>query len=230
MSESAQHMDIQLDDCWNRIGVWGSQQPRCEKLATHVHCRNCEVYSDAGRRILERRLPEEYESSWATIYAKQKVHALVGTESNTIFRLGSEWMAMPTNMISEITEIQPIHSIPHRQNPILRGLVNLRGQLRICISLGHLLGIEKTEQVSQTESARVYNRMLNIRNGADEYVFVVTEVKDTYRLDPASLVSAPATISKASGSLTRGMIKWNGLDVACLDSELLFYSLANNVS
>ena len=46
-----------IDDCWNRIGVWGTETPRCPKLEDVVHCRNCEVYSAAGRLVLERRLP-----------------------------------------------------------------------------------------------------------------------------------------------------------------------------
>ncbi|HBP1772226.1 TPA: chemotaxis protein CheW, partial [Pseudomonas aeruginosa] len=36
----------QVDDCWNRIGVHGDKS--CERLAEHVHCRNCEVYAAAA--------------------------------------------------------------------------------------------------------------------------------------------------------------------------------------
>lgn len=221
--------EIQIDDCWNHIGVWGSEQPRCDKLSKHIHCRNCEVYAEAGRKILERRLPEEYESAWANIYAKEKTQEVAGTESVTIFRLGSEWMALSTQIIREILEIQPTHSIPHRQNPILRGLVNLNGQLRICVSLGRLLDIQKAEEISHSSSARVYNRMLNIGDNANDFVFIVSEVKDTYRIDPSMLKPAPATLSKAKGTFTQGIIKWEGHDVALLDYELLFYSLGNNL-
>ena len=41
-----------LDDCWNRIGVWSRAGATCPKLDDVTHCRNCSVYSDAGRRIL----------------------------------------------------------------------------------------------------------------------------------------------------------------------------------
>ena len=233
MSESTHssenNSEITLDDCWNRIGVWGSEQPRCEKLTNYIHCHNCEFYADAGRRILERRIPDTYESTWANIYAQEKEEQVTGTESITIFRLGSEWMALPTRTIKEITEIQTIHSIPHRENPVLRGLVNLRGQLHICVSLGHLLGIEKAEKISNTASSRIYNRMLNIGTDTEDFVFVVSEVKETYRVDPMTLSPAPSTITKAKGSFTRGIIKWNDNDIAYLDSELLFYSLGNNL-
>lgn len=230
MSETIQQTDIVLNDCWNHIGVWGNESPRCEKLNTHIHCRNCEIYSNAGRKILERRLPDEYESSWADVYAKEKVPLSTGTESITIFRLGNEWLALPTKIIREITEIQNIHSIPHRENPVLRGLVNLRGQLRICVSLGQLLGIDKADTITPVDATRIYNRMMNINNGTDDFVFVVSEVKDTYRIELSMLNPAPATIQKAHNTFSLGMLNWNGHNVACLDSELLFYNLVSNVS
>ncbi|MFO6078862.1 hypothetical protein ACLBUY_12210, partial [Pseudomonas aeruginosa] len=42
----------QVDDCWNRIGVHGDKS--CERLAEHVHCRNCEVYAAAATYLLDR--------------------------------------------------------------------------------------------------------------------------------------------------------------------------------
>ena len=35
-----------VDDCWNRIGIHGDKS--CERLAAHVHCRNCEVHAAAA--------------------------------------------------------------------------------------------------------------------------------------------------------------------------------------
>jgi len=39
-------------DCWNRIGVYGDSS--CPLLPTHVHCRNCPVYSAAAIQVLDR--------------------------------------------------------------------------------------------------------------------------------------------------------------------------------
>ncbi|SDV46390.1 chemotaxis protein CheW [Chitinasiproducens palmae] len=41
-----------VDDCWNRIGVYGDAS--CERLAEAIHCRNCEVYASAAIRLLDR--------------------------------------------------------------------------------------------------------------------------------------------------------------------------------
>ncbi|WYX25703.1 hypothetical protein WJ969_08370 [Achromobacter xylosoxidans] len=46
----------EVDDCWNRIGIRGDK--RCERLAGYVHCRNCPVYADAAKRILDRLPPQ----------------------------------------------------------------------------------------------------------------------------------------------------------------------------
>lgn len=231
MSDITEQEPIQIDACWNRIGVWSKSSERCPKLAEVIHCRNCETYSAAGRLVLDRRLPDAYEKSWAEIYAQNKQEKIAGTESITIFRLGDEWLALPTNIIQEVTEVRIVHSVPHRKNPVLRGLVNLRGQLRICVSLGQLLHIEKaTENTPEKQRLRTYERMVAIRKENDAYVFLVSEVKGTYRYRPDELQDPPATLAHSTNTFTRGIIRWEDHDVACLDSELMFYNLERNLA
>jgi chemotaxis-related protein WspD len=223
-------LETAIDDCWNRIGVWGTETPRCPKLEQFVHCRNCEVYSAAGRLVLERRLPTDYEASWAREYAKTKEQQAVGTESVTLFRLGEEWMALPTHIIQEITDIGTIHSIPHRSTPILRGLVNLRGQLKLCVSLGQLMEIDKAERVVGESKQRTYERMVAVTHHGSDFVFPVSEVRGTWRYRPEDLKEPPSTLSQARGTYTRGILSWDEKDVACLDAELMFYSLEKKLS
>lgn len=231
MNKPIQQVIRDIEDCWNHIGVWGTQTPRCSKLDDVIHCRNCDVYSSAGRQMLDRGLPEDYENNWARVYAESKQQNIIGTEPITIFRLGKEWMALPTNSIQEITDICTVHSIPHQTAPELRGLVNLRGQLRICFSLGQLMHIEKAETYAgQEDKKRIYERMIAITYHESQYVFLVSEVKGTHRYHPNQLQAPPATLSKATGTFTRGMLEWEGHEVACLDSELLFYSLEKKLS
>ena len=54
---------IEIDDCWNRIGVGGDQT--CEKLAEYIHCRNCPVYASAAQRNLQRAVGAGYKQEWA---------------------------------------------------------------------------------------------------------------------------------------------------------------------
>jgi len=229
--ETTSEKQINVDDCWNTIGVWSKAEIRCEKLEKVIHCRNCDIYSAAGRRMLERSLPEQYEKNWATIFSKSKSQKLAGIESVTVFRLGNEWMALPTNSIQEVTDVCPVHSIPHKTTPVLRGLVNLRGQLKICISLGQLMEISKAEKYTGKDTKeRIYERMIAVTHNDSQYVFLVSEVSGTFNFHPTELKAAPATLSQAAGTYTRGILQWKSFDIACLDAELLFYSMEKKLA
>lgn len=229
MKDDLEQLDI--DDCWNKIGVWGDKTTRCPKLAEFIHCRNCNIYSEAGRTVLERRLPDQYETKWAKIYSENKKDYVAGTESITIFRLGSEWMALPTDIIDEITDVCKVHSLPHQRTPVLRGLMNLRGQMSICVSLGQLMGIEKAENIVHSDARdRTYERMIAVNYNNSSFVFLVSEVKSTYRYRKNELKEPPSTLSHSKGTFTKGILSWNELEVACLDSELLFYNLEKKLA
>jgi len=231
MSDAANAAHVEFDDCWNRIGVWGKQQPRCPKLDKIIHCRNCDVYSNAGRNMLERKLPEDYENTWARIYAQGKPESVTGTQSVTIFRLGEEWLALPTENIDEITDVCTLHVIPHHHGRVLRGLVNLRGQLKLCVSLGLLMDIDKGDlHTGKENKQRIYQRMIAVSHNNSDYVFLVSEVCGTHRYHPKELQSPPATLSQATGTYTRGIIQYEGREIACLDAELLFYSLEKSLA
>ena len=221
---------IQLDinDCWNKIGVWGNKESRCPKLDDVIHCRNCDVYSTAGRTMLERRLPDEYEIKWAKVYSESKKEKIAGTESITIFRLGDEWMSLPTNIIEEVTDVSQVHSLPHQKTSIIRGLMNLRGQMSICVSLGQLMEIGKSENtITRDARNRTYERMIAVNHNESSFVFLVSEVRGTYRYRENELKEPPSTLK---GTFTKGILTWNGHEVACLDTELLFYSLGNKLA
>jgi len=221
---------IQLDinDCWNKIGVWGNKESHCPKLDDVIHCRNCDIYSTAGRTMLERRLPDEYEIKWAKVYSESKKEKIAGTESVTIFRLGDEWMSLPTNIIEEVTDVCQVHSLPHQKTSIIRGLMNLRGQMSICVSLGQLMEIGKSENtITRDARNRTYERMIAVNHNESSFVFLVSEVRGTYRYRENELKDPPSTLK---GTFTKGILTWKGHEVACLDTELLFYSLGNKLA
>ena len=224
-------LEQEINDCWNQIGVWSKTTSRCPKLADVIHCRNCDIYSAAGRNMLERRLPDEYEKKWAKVYSESKKEKIAGTESVTIFRLGNEWLALPTNIIEEITHVCKVHSIPHQTTPVLRGLMNLRGQMSICVSLGQLLEIGKAENTADTDSRNVtYERMIAVNHNGSSFVFLVSEVRGTYRYQDNELKDPPSTLSHSKGTFTKGILSWKEHDVACLDAELLFYNLEKKLA
>ena len=126
-----------MGDCWNTIGTAGDGT--CPKLAVHVHCRNCPVYSEKGRSLLDRPPPEEYLEEWRAVLVQSKDEDAGQKISVLIFRLGHEWIALKSAFIEEIVPTRIIHSIPHRSSDVLLGLVNVRGELLLCVSLAEIL-------------------------------------------------------------------------------------------
>ncbi|HEY9873387.1 MAG TPA: chemotaxis protein CheW [Candidatus Obscuribacterales bacterium] len=219
-----------INDCWKLIGVWGDRT--CLELKTYTHCRNCHVYSAGGRNLLEREAPEGYLNEWTNLLAEANVEAhslrsLKNTISVVIFRLGLEWLALPSELFKEVTPLSVIHTLPHRSNAIFLGLVNIRGEIHLCISLSALLGLETVADNSKNITNIVYKRMIVLERGGSCWVFPVDEVHNVHRFHSADLRNVPASASKSTNTYTKAMFKWQDKNVICLDDELLLFTLNN---
>lgn len=224
MTDTAR-ITIAIDDCWNRIGVWRRDAAVCPELERVVHCRNCEHYSAAGRQILQREIEPGYREEWTRVLAERKQQRQPNSESIIIFRLGDEWLSIPSRIVREITSAKPIRRLPHMRTNTVKGLVNMRGELQICISLGGLLELDKGEAPRRFGSVGIADRMILIGDGDDQYVFPVTEIHGLHRYHPGELQPVPATLGKSKATYTRGVLHWNGEHVACLDADLLLHTL-----
>ena len=216
-----------IDACWNRIGVSGDGS--CPELKRVTHCHNCPVYSTAGRGLLDRNAPEGYLDEWTEVLAGEKEERVSDTMSAVVFRLGVEWLGLKTGVFKEVTEVRVIHLLPHRSNDILLGIVNIGGEIQLCVSLGGLLGLEQAEEAEQNGRHGVYKRMVVIERERERWVFPVDEIHGIHRFLPGELQGVPVTVAKASATYTKGMIPWQNRSVGYLDDELLFYSLKRNL-
>jgi len=226
------------NDCWNKIGVEGDRS--CEQLKTVIHCRNCPIYSAIGRSLLEREAPPDYVKEWTEIIAKnqadtskvQSNDALVhsaNTISAMIFQLGGEWLALPVRLLQEVTQTCVIHTLPHRSNDLFLGLVNIRGEILLCVSLSHLLNLEKTDKLANKKASINSQRMVVVSSEENHWVFIVDEVCGIHRFQMSELRSTPIVISKAAEAYTKGVVYWQGHQVNYLDSDLLFYKLTRKI-
>src|SRR5688500_9975451 len=91
-----------INDCWNRIGVRGDHS--CAQLREHSHCRNCEVYADAARSIMQRALPSAYQHDWAEQLSHQEQTTQATDQAALVFRVGCEWLALPARLSLSIAE------------------------------------------------------------------------------------------------------------------------------
>ena len=217
-------------DCWNRIGVHGDRS--CAELERHVHCRNCPVFAEAARALLDVPLPAG-SSRFATEHFAQPARAgpehAVGadTESVIVFRLQAEWHAIRTAVCLEIVERRPIHSLPHRRHGAVLGVANVGGALLVCLSLEFILGVTPRPDPIPTPSRRraAVPRLLVARGTGGTVAFPVDEVQGAERFHPRDLKGVPATIARAKAAHTRSLIALGGKTIGLLDERLLFQAV-----
>lgn len=222
--------DIVVNDCWNRIGVWGKEKPRCSELDKVIHCFNCKVYATSGRRLLDRRADADYMRSWAEQLAEPERKREHNTVSVVIFRIGGEWLAMATRLFQEVVEMKVVHKVPHSRSPYLRGLVNVRGELQLCVSFGRLLGVERKSTSLEATSEQIYSRLVVVAQGEHRFVFPVSEVRGIHRYTPADLQPIPATAAYCATNYLRGMLIWGSNHVGCIDEDMMFTALQRSLA
>src|SRR4029079_13972782 len=67
-----------------------------------------------------------------------------------VFRLGQQWLGLPPALVAEVAARQPIRRLAHRTSGRLEGVVNVRGELHLCVSLGELLGLGARGDTTET--------------------------------------------------------------------------------
>ncbi|MEW6219729.1 MAG: chemotaxis protein CheW [Thermodesulfobacteriota bacterium] len=219
-----------LVNCWTRIGVWSRGGERCPELGRVVHCRNCPVYSAAGRRFLDRPLEDDCQQEWTVALAREKVVKDLKARSAFVFRVGREWLALAATLIREVVPMGPIHSLPHRRSAILRGVVNIRGKLEICVSIGGVLGIDKESTGSGESGYAAPERMIVAARRGETFVFPVSQVRGMARYHAEMLRNLPVTVTAAKAAYTTGILSLDGRDVGFLDEEALFRAINDSLT
>ena len=224
----ADHDDhpAEVFDCWNQIGVSGNQT--CRELPRYIHCHNCPVYSAAAVRFLDRPLSAEDRRAWTKHYTPEKKIGAPAKTSALLFRLGTEWLALPTAAFQEIAERRVLHSLPHRRLGVVLGLVNVRGELLICASLTRLLGLESGPPAKRLRA--VFDRLLVADWGGQRFAFPVDEVHGVHRFNQADLREPPATVARCGLTCVHGVFPWRNFAVGFLDAEAVLSAFNRNLS
>jgi chemotaxis-related protein WspD len=213
--------------CWRTIGVWGRDQPRCPVLERVVHCRNCEVYTDAGRNMLHRPPPDDYGAEWVARAAEPPPAGNAPRESALVFRVGGELLALPVAVVLEVLDWRPIRSIPHRRDGVLLGVVNVGGDLHVCVSLEMLFGSPRPDPATRPPKGRL------LAIGEDAAVQWIVPVEETLALPEVptdALEDVPVTLFKSDAAFVRGLFVHDGQRVGLLDAELLLATFRRRVT
>jgi chemotaxis-related protein WspD len=221
------------------------------------------VFASAARAFFDRPAPEGYLAEWTQWLASSAElasHEAGETRAESdrdrvsvlIFRLGREWLAFRTQTVAEVTVPRPVHRVPHRSDAILIGLVNLRGQLQLCVSLHGLLGLDTTPgspplsqthpqthaHVSLVESekgpgtgtglnATPGSRLVVLRDRerSESWAFAAEEVLGVQRLPRSLMRAVPSTLANPEVSFSQAILSWEGRSVSFLDEQRVFAAL-----
>ena len=206
------------NNCWSTIGVWGNLQEKCDRLNEVVHCRNCDVFSMAGRGVFESKPPTGYISEWQEKISNEKAEREKGDIGIMVFRLGKEWLSVPIENLQEVVEERKIHKIPHNEDLHILGIVNIGGEIITCYSLMNLLKID--ESVDRTKSE--VERLIVIVINGDRFVLPVCEVSGMARYSSHDLLQTPAALGKKMGTYLHGILKIQKRQVVALNVEQIY--------
>lgn len=150
----------------------------------------------AAARLLDRAPPEGYRAEWTGHLARLQGKADAAAGSALVFRAGGEWLALPTAWVSEIAPPRAVHSLPHRRNAALAGIVNVRGELLPCLLIEGVLGLEPSP-------SRASTRRLCVAGGAGRRLaFPVDEVQGVVHYHAAARLAAPGRLPHVRHLLT----------------------------
>jgi len=224
-----------MPECWRVIGVGGDRS--CPELQAFVHCRNCPVLAEAARTFFDRAAPAGYIDSWRAILEEPAEETEAASTSVLVFRVDREWLSLPTAVLVEVTPSRTLHSLPHRSGTPLAGLVNIRGQLQLCVSLHRILGLSggpSPAGSADTDPTAGTPRLIVVERGSPQgpqrWAVGADEVAGVHRVGPADLRPVPSTVSQAAARCSSALFTWQNLTVALLDEVRLFEALESAVS
>jgi len=160
-----------------------------------------------------------------------------------VFRLGSEWLALPAGLFVELARIRPIRRIPHRSNSVFLGLVSIRGDIQLCFSVGGLLNVQPAENDKTMPSVDLRQRFCVISrhnrpqqatpeavSPRREVVFPADEVYGLGSYAENELQPVPVTIAKTLQKYTVGIITINNRQTGLINDELVLAAFERSIS
>lgn len=206
------HVSLPLvDECWRHIGISGDRS--CAELLKVVHCRNCQVYSDGATKLFERPAPDGYIHDWTTSIADAVPQVEEQNESVVSFRLGEEWLGLPTKAAAFVASEVALRTLARRSNQVFTGLCLFLGELALAVSLRGLLGTGK----SRTRGVR----WIAMGDGASRWVFDVDELSGVVRYAPSAKLTTPTSTRPVVQSFLTCVIRSSDRDIGVLDPDKL---------
>jgi chemotaxis-related protein WspD len=171
------------------------------------------------RALFDREPPPDYGIGWTDAMARLRQDPRERTL--LVFRIGGERLALSLGAVVSVSGWRAIHSVPHRRDETLLGIVNIDGELQLCVSLEVLFDLPRPDIARPAPTAR----LLVLGHGAAVWVVPVTETIGLRQVVLEELSRVPATLQQSTSPYVRGLFESGEHHVGVLDDELLLGSL-----
>jgi chemotaxis-related protein WspD len=203
-----------VEDCWNKIGIYGNRS--CARLAQCTHCRNCDTYSAAAGKLLDR--PAVQGDDWTAALTKREPAASGEVRSFTVFRVCDEHLALPTARCARAANLRAVHRIPHRRSDVILGIANIHGELIVCLSFAALLKLNRADRPTPAQKK---GKLLVTEWNGGPIAFEVDELQGVEKVPLAHLQKLPATVAQTRTRCTRALLPRDPHPIAILDENAL---------
>ncbi|MGB7437258.1 MAG: chemotaxis protein CheW [Candidatus Acidiferrum sp.] len=127
------------------------------------------------------------------------------------FYLRDQFFGVPVQQVQEVIRYQEMTRVPLMPE-VIRGLINLRGQIVMAVDLRKRFGME-----DRPDSQKPMNVVVRSDDGAVS--FLVDEIGDVLEVEEGSFERPPETLRGAARGLVRGVYKLRERLMLVLDTE-----------
>ena len=145
-----------------------------------------------------------------------------GRQQFATFFVDDDYFGVEVERIQEILQIQRMTPVP-LSSPIIRGLINLRGQIVVAIDLRRRLGLS----ICAIRQPLMY---VVVRYSGGGVSLLVDDIGDVLEADESTFECPPDTLGGDARKMIRGVHKLNDRLLHVLDTEevLMGFSAAQN--
>jgi purine-binding chemotaxis protein CheW len=133
------------------------------------------------------------------------------TQQFCTFFLQNQFFGVPVQRVQEVIRYQEMTAVP-LVPPVIRGLINLRGQIVMAVDLRRRFGMQ-----DRPESQLPMNVVVRTDDGAVS--FLVDEIGDVLETDEDSFEGPPETLRGPARELVQGVYKLQNRLLLVLDTE-----------
>ena len=136
----------------------------------------------------------------------------VATETQfCTFRLTDLMFGIEVERVQEVIRAQPMTGVP-LANPVVEGLINLRGQIVTALDLRRRLELPPREEGEEPTN-------IVVRTSMGQLSLLVDRIGDVVDVDEATFESPPETLEGVARELITGAYKLDNVLLLVLDTE-----------